>query len=675
MPRYAKVLVGILLGLLLIVALCVLLLATFDWNHARPWVARQASALTHRPVSIEGSLSVRWERAPQERGWQAWIPWPRITAEDIRIGNPDWTNPPAQMGRAGRLSVVIAPLPLLSHTARIASLELHDADIGLRRREDGANNWSTTERPPEPAQPPKWKVDLRRLDLRDVTLRFQDAARQVQVQATLDSLGQATQQGYAIGWKARGSYKDAKIQGQGRAGGLLSLQENGKPFPIQAAVSVGDTKIEVEGTVTQPSRLAALDLRLALQGASMADLNPLIGIALPNTPAYSTQGRLVGDLATDENTWRYEDFRGKVGSSDLQGTLRYQVRKPRSLLSGQVRSRLLRFKDLGPLVGVDKRKDKDASRQPADKALPVNPINTRSWRIMDADVQFQGLKIVRSENLPLDNVKAHVKLQDSVLTLIPLNFGVAGGTLASNIRLDGRQPRIQARLQASARHLKLRKLIPAAESMNASLGEMHGDASLTGQGRSFAELLGGANGEIKAVVSKGTISHFLLEAAGLNIADMVIVKLFGDDQVVLNCLASDFDVKNGLMRTRAFKLDTEDATVDITGDINLDTEKLDLDIKPENKSLRVFTLRTPLYVRGTFKNPDVGVHKGPIAARAGAAVVLGVVATPLAALVPLLNLGTADTNECAPLLKAATQKPKAPPPGKSGAQRGAAGRR
>src|SRR3546814_3102053 len=90
---------------------------------------------------------------------------------------------------------------------------------------------------------------------------------------------------------------------------------------------------------------------------------------------------------------------------------------------------------------------------------------------------------------------------------------------------------------------------------------------------------------------------------------MVIVKLFGDEQIVLNCMASDFGVKDGVMRARAFRLETDDTIVDITGQINLATERLDLDIRPANKTLRVFTLRSPLYAKGTFKDPDVGDRK------------------------------------------------------------------
>src|SRR5690606_10747883 len=73
---------------------------------------------------------------------------------------------------------------------------------------------------------------------------------------------------------------------------------------------------------------------------------------------------------------------------------------------------------------------------------------------------------------------------------------------------------------------------------------------------------------------------------------------------------------------------------------------LNLQILPENRTVRVFTLRSPLYARGTFKNPDVGVEKAPLAARVGAAVALGVVATPLAAILPLLNVGTNESTGC-----------------------------
>src|SRR3546814_6378685 len=81
------------------------------------------------------------------------------------------------------------------------------------------------------------------------------------------------------------------------------------------------------------------------------------------------------------------------------------------------------------------KKSKD--RQTANRVLPVAPINTQAWGLMDADVEFKGRKILRNKDLPLDNIQAHIKLDNKVLTLMPLNFGVAGGTLGNTLTLDG----------------------------------------------------------------------------------------------------------------------------------------------------------------------------------------------------------------------------------------------
>lgn len=668
MRRAARVLLIILLSLVLIVAIALTVISTFNWNHARPWVGRQLTEMTHRPVTLQGDLSVQWERRSEESGWKGRIPWPQLSAEQVTVGQPEWMNVEGDMARAGRITLLLNPLPLAARVVQLVNLRLENAQIALARREDGVSNWTLTETPPEKKnEPSRWKVDLQRLELEKVNIGITDPSLKLDLNADLDTLAETTEEGYGLGWQASGTYNEASVSGKGRSGGVLTLHpENSQPFPIEGGIEVGKTVIQVAGSVTRPASLTALDVQLQLKGASMSDLNPLFGIALPNTPAYSTEGRLIAKLEGEQDVWRYEQFQGRVGESDLHGTLQYEKREPRSFLSGEVESELLRIQDLGPIIGLDDREDegkKEGAKQPANKALPVDDINTASWGVMDANVKVKGHRIDRDEDLPLEDIEAHVVLDNKVLTLEPLNFGIAGGNLTSNIYLDGREDDIKAKMNVSARGLQIRKLVPKAESMKASLGMIHGDASVAGHGKSFAQMLATADGEVKAVATKGTISRFLLEAAGLNIANMVIVQLFGDEQVLMNCLAADFGVKNGVMHTRAFLLDTEDAVVEVTGNISLRKEALDLDVKPENKSLRIFTLRTPLYVRGTFKNPDVGVHKGPIAARAGAAVALGVIATPLAAVIPLLNLGTEDESECGPLLKAATKKPDAPPPG------------
>jgi uncharacterized protein involved in outer membrane biogenesis len=132
--------------------------------------------------------------------------------------------------------------------------------------------------------------------------------------------------------------------------------------------------------------------------------------------------------------------------------------------------------------------------------------------------------------------------------------------------------------------------------------------------------------------------------------------------VQLNCLVADFDVVNGTARTQAFIADTKEARVQVNGTVNLATEQLDFKLDPQTKGLHLFSLRSPLYLRGTFSKPDVSIDKKVLALRAGGALALGALAAP-AAMIPLINSGPGRDSNCARLLSQASTTPTAPPPG------------
>jgi uncharacterized protein involved in outer membrane biogenesis len=355
-----------------------------------------------------------------------------------------------------------------------------------------------------------------------------------------------------------------------------------------------------------------------------------------------------------------------VGGSDINGSLTYTAREPRPLLQGELVSHLLQFSDLAPVIGADsnasKAKRGDATAQPGNKVLPVEEFRTDRWKAIDADVKFTGNRIVKDTNLPITDLYTHVVMTDGVLSLEPLKFGVAGGSLSSDIHLDGSTTPLKGRFATSARHLKLKQLFPNFKTMQNALGEINGDAALSATGNSPAALAATSNGEVKALITDGTVSRLLMEAAGLNVANVVYEKLFGNRDVKINCAAADFVATNGVLDPRVFALDTDDAVINIDGKVNLRDESMDLGVHPHTKGFRVFSLRSPLYVKGTFKDPHVGVDATALALRGGAVIGLGLI-NPFAALIPLLAPSNNQPLPCGQLLSQVRQAPSAPSPG------------
>lgn len=672
MQRTVKVLGITLASLVALLALLLVLIITFDWNRARPWINQRVSDATERHFEIRGDLAIQWQRPdalPEGTSrWAGWVPWPRVTANDIVLGNPRWASGSSNMAEVRQLQLVLNPWPLLRGKIALPLLQADGPQLLLFRNRDASNNWTFPSDGPS-----RWQFEPQQIVIHDgrIKLEIDDVAQRIDAAIDVNTLTPDQGGAYGLGWSVKGKYNTAEIAGSGKAGGVLSLQDENRPYPLEADVRLGKTRIAIQGTLTKPAELAALDLRLNLSGDSMAHLYALTGVLLPDTPAYSTSGRLIGKLGSGQSDWTYEKFTGKVGSSDVGGTLEYQTRQAdnaRPLLKGQVVSNLLRVEDLAPLIGADsnaKKAQRGAEeRQPANKVLPVKTFQTDAWGALDADVKLTAQRVVREKDLPITDIRADLHLNDKVLALTPLDFGIAGGNLSSTIKLDGREAKMKSEARLSARKIKIQQLFPKLEASQASVGEINGDAALTATGNSVAAMLASSNGELKTLINHGTISKLLLEEMGLNIGNVVMSKLFGDKPVKLNCLASDFSVTNGLMQARTFVVDTEDALVNVSGSINLAQEQLDLTIRPHSKGLRVISLRAPLYVTGPFADPAFSVDKGTLALKAGGAILLGL-AAPVAAILPLVNISGQQQADCANLLQEVQKRPVAPPPGKT----------
>ncbi len=654
-----------------------LFLVLFDWNLLKPTINARVSEALNRPFAIEGNLAVTWQREPDEPGLRAWVPWPHVSAEQLSLGNPDWAKG-EHFVALQRVEASLSPVPLLWKTVSIPRIQLTGADAALERLADGRANWTfdlgEQEQPEEQTASP-WVMDIGTIGFDKARVSVEDRVSQASVKLQVEPLGEpiafteivgksasqsdegaAAPQDYAFAWQAKGRYKGQALSGTGRIGGLLALQDARLPFPVQADVRAGTTRVQVAGTLTDPKNLGALDLRLRLSGASLGNLYPLTGVTLPDTPAYSTDGRLVAQLQdADGPLFRYEKFNGRIGDSDIHGDLTFVARKPRPKLSGTLVSNQLRFADLAPLIGADSNAEKQQrgapSIQPANKVLPVEAFRTERWRDMDADVSFTGKRIVHSEQLPFTDLFTHVVLNDGKLSLEPLRFGVAGGRLDSTLRLDGSATPLRAQAQLRARNFRLRQLFPNVEVMQGSLGALNGDAALSGTGNSVATLLGGANGHLKLLINDGRVSRNLMEIAGLNVGNYLVGRLFGDNEVEINCAAANLDIKQGVMRPQLMVIDTENALIGVDGTVNFGSEQLDLTITPESKGLRIFSLRSPLYVRGTFKNPNPGVKAGPLVLRGAGMLALGALVAPAAGLVALVAPSGDQPNECEPLLQ------------------------
>lgn len=623
-------------------ALAVLALATaalallWDWNWLKGPVEAVVSARTGRSFEIGGDLDVDLGRTTVVR------------AERLVLGNADWSETP-EMARAGLFELHVRVLPLLAGRTHLAALRLAQPDVLLETGEDGGN-WRF-ERMSGGGDGPR----IDRLQVEDGRLRFVDAARGTDIDLALASAdadaGADDSNPRPLALSGDGHWRGEAFEISGAVASPLALRGTGTPYAIDLRASAGATRAHARGAITQLLGLTAFDVEMALSGKDLEDLYPLLGIALPHTPSYELDGRLVRDDAV----WRYEGFSGRVGDSDLGGTAKITTGGERLRFEGDLHSELLDFDDLAGFVGAapDSGADEtgnpeleaEASRRAAEgRLLPDTPYDLHKLRDMDADVRWRA-KRIEAPGWPLDDMDAHAVLEAGLLRLDPLDFGVAGGRLRSTVRMDARSDAITTHAAIRARGIELGRLFPDAELADDAIGRISGDIDLSGSGNSIAAMLGSADGEAALGMGRGELSNLLLELAGLDVYEALKFLLGEDRRVAIRCAFGDFAVEDGVMTARALALDTTDTIIVGEGTIDLGAETLDLVLRPRPKDRSILALRSPLVVDGSFRDPGFRPDMGLLGLRGAVALTLASIAPPTA-LLATLELGGGEDSDC-----------------------------
>ncbi len=633
------------------VVIATVLIAIFGWNWLRGPVEHLTEQKTGRVLAIQGDLSLQL----------AW-PSPTVRANAVTFANPAWARE-KQMLTVDAVEITIDLPQLLVSNIVFPTVHLIRPIVFLEQDRQGRKNWLLD----LAQQDEDARIFIGQLTLDQGTLGYEDRAHKTQISSTLSTASAVApkdptpvEEARAPGvtFSANGQFQGLPLKASGSGGPVLALRDESAPYPLTVDALVGRTHIKASGTVTGLIKHSAVDMQLAVAGDSLEQLYPLLGVPAPATHAYTVHGH----LAHSGKSWRYEAFSGRMGKSDVAGSAQIVTGGKRPQLTAQLVSNVLDVDDLAPIIGKRPTNGTPATTTaqatattaaPQTKGvLPDLPFNTDRWTGMDADVSLKAKHIRRAEALPLDDLTAHLKLQDAVVTLAPLDFGMAGGHLSSTVTLDGRGNPIAAKAQAQVRSLLLSKLFPTVVLNQASLGQINGALTLSGRGNSIGGMLASSNGQIALGIARGEVSQLMMEKAGLHIFEILQLSLAGDRRIALRCALADFEVKNGVMDVGSLVFDTDVTTLFGSGHIDLAHETLDLTLNQKTKRTSPLALRSPIYIRGTFAKPNVGVDKGRVALRAGGALALGLL-NPFLALAPLIDPGPGQDSDCGQLMREA----------------------
>lgn len=611
----------------------VFVLMLFEWNMLRGLIERRVSAVTARDFRIHGDLDVELSMKP------------RVSLGRMTLANVPGALQP-QMAIVESLDFRFDLAKAFVGDVVLSQVRIGKPNLLLEKDATGRGNWNF------PSGDAEWPT-IQQLSVDSGRLVYRNLANRTDMQFTVVSGDAAGSRLAPLNIRGTGLYAGNELQLDGRVESPLKLQDPGKPYHIDLKARAGATHATASGGLVGPLALRDFNLGFGLSGPNLALLYPLIGVATPDTPPY----RLKGRLSRKGRTWHYDDFAGTVGDSDLAGDASVDPSGERPFLRADLVSRRLDFDDLAGFVGAppqtakgesasEEQKKQGARLQASARVLPDAQFKLEKLRNMDADVKLRAQR-VNAPSLPIEAMTGHLFVDNGVLRLDPLDFKVAGGEISSVIKLDARGKVIASSARIKASGLQLPKLFPDAKLTADSTGRIAGSLSLAGTGNSVAKMLATSDGDVGLIMGSGRISNLLLEFAGIDIAEALKFLITGDRVVPIRCAFADFEVKQGVMNTRRLAFDTSDTVIYGEGSVSLRDEKLDLRLKPQPKDRSFLSLRAPLLVSGSFKDPEFRPDYKRVTLRGIAAAVLGSIAPP-AALLAVFESGPGKDISCRP---------------------------
>ena len=591
----------ILLGVVLAVALT---LALFDWNWLRPSLERHLSGKSQRAVKI-GDLEV-------ELGFSFE---PTVRLRRVYIENAPWADSKRPLAVAGEASFTFALKTLWDERRVVSRIVLRDAEVDLEWLPDGLRNWRLRE--PDYRGPGRYKVLT--LETQRTRIRFARPGIDLDIVGTSTRATPEEPSGETVaqpdpGLSSRidfeGTYRGAAFAGAVLTSDLLTLQETGRPFPLRGHVTSGKTRIDAEGTFADVVKLSMIDAKLRIAGPSLAALQPFVDLHFASRP-YRADAR----LRKNGNNYAFEQLHAKIGATDVAGELSYRSDSGgeaggRPVLRAALRSDSADLADLG-VTGRPAAKEAGSERM-----FPRSALGAERIKSTDAHVSVTARKLKSAAMPALESLKFSADLDDGILNVKAIDLGVAGGHAIGAISFDAQREPASSQVALEVRGIRLEQLLPTLEANGVSSGAVTASVQLSGRGNSIAAIAGNATGSMSLNMAGGRISNLLDARLGLNLGKMLRLKIGGDRAIDIHCAAIAFQFNNGIGKSRAILLDTEQTRIDGNGTMNLRDETLDVLLEPTQKKPGLFSLHSAIRVQGPLKHPVFALDKnaGPRAA-------------------------------------------------------------
>lgn len=582
----------------------------FDLNRYKSYIEDIVNRETGRTLKMNGEAKLGISFIPT------------LVINDVELSNPEWAVNP-QMVKLQKLEIKAAILPLLKGRIVIDKLILQQPEIYLETAADGQKSWEFTQmqsnsKTAAAGVRKEQKVKsggtmaaaaglvAKQVELQNGIISYFDAKSGKTTQVLINDINlEIPEQDGPLNLNVDAELDEQKIVAEIEADNLASLLNEGR-LNFVAEVKA----LQVSAALTGAVEDVLESPRYAVEGNIY---NPAGNFGAPET---SLEMRVDGDVySADINIQNLS-----VATNVITGTAsvdwsksRPQVKADLNMPSFDVNS--LKAKAVSSLVPFSLIKEAQALEMVPNDKIPYEYLN-----MVDAVLNVKAGKLMLADGVNLTDVVWAARLQDGVLDVSKLDFGLGSGEITATAAINAATQAVKLNLRS--RGLKLQDLhAPLATGANGSMQILSGGsldimADLSSSGATYRRLSENLDGQVIAIVDKSEIKTGRLEWLASNIFTKILQLLKVDTNkntnmdVACAVVRADFG-KGQATFPSGIVFNGSKLQVVGSGSINLVNDKINFTIAPTLNKLAdgniAQALASFVKLEGTLEKPKVGI--------------------------------------------------------------------
>lgn len=582
----------------------------FDLNRYKSYIEDIVNRETGRTLKMNGEAKLGISFIPT------------LVINDVELSNPEWAVNP-QMVKLQKLEIKAAILPLLKGRIVIDKLILQQPEIYLETAADGPKSWEFTQmqsnsKAAAAGGRKEQKVKsggtmaaaaglvAKQVELQNGIISYFDAKSGKTMQVLINDINlEIPEQDGPLNLNVDAELDEQKIVAEIEADNLASLLNEGR-LNFVAEVKA----LQVSAALTGAVEDVLESPRYAVEGNIY---NPAGNFGAPET---SLEMRVDGDIySADINIQNLS-----VATNVITGTAsvdwsksRPQIKADLNMPSFDVNS--LKAKAVSSLVPFSLIKEAQALEMVPNDKIPYEYLN-----MVDAVLNVKAGKLMLADGVNLTDVVLAARLQDGVLDVSKLDFGLGSGEITATAAVNAATQAVKLNLRSSG--LKLQDLhAPLATGANGSMQILSGGsldimADLSSSGATYRRLSENLDGQVIAIVDKSEIKTGRLEWLASNIFTKILQLLKVDTNkntnmdVACAVVRADFG-KGQATFPSGIVFNGSKLQVVGSGSINLVDDKINFTIAPTLNKLAdgniAQALASFVKLEGTLEKPKVGI--------------------------------------------------------------------